>query len=304
MARIVTVGAAQLGPISRTEDRNAVVKRLLELMRQAHAMGCDVVVYPELALTPFFPHWWIEDRAELEAYFERQVPGPETMALFDEAQRLQIGFCLGYGELAVDDGLARCYNTAILVDKAGHCIGKYRKVHLPGHHEHEPWRPFQNLEKRYFRVGDLGFPVWNAFGSIVGLLICNDRRWPEAYRVLGLQGVEIVMLGYNTPSHNPAAPEQDGLTHFHNHLSMQAGAYQNGTWVVGVAKCGAEEGVHQIGQSAIIAPSGEIVAMCATLRDELVVARCDLDLCRSYKEAIWDFYANRQPQHYGLITEA
>jgi N-carbamoyl-D-amino-acid hydrolase len=303
MARVVTVGAAQLGPIARAEDRAAVVKRLIALLRQAHGMGCDLVVYPEAALTPFFPHWWMADADEIDAYCEREMPGPETAPLFDEARRLGLGFCLGYAELAGQGGQARRYNTAILVDRSGRIVGKYRKVHLPGHREHEPWRPFQNLEKRYFEVGDLGFPVWPAFGGVVGMLICNDRRWPEAYRVLGLQGVELVLLGYNTPAHDPVAPEHDPLAGFHNHLSMQAGAYQNGTWVVGVAKCGTEEGVAQIGQSAIIAPSGEIVARCTTLGDELAVARCDLDRCRPYKEQTWKFSVNRQPQHYGRITE-
>lgn len=302
MTRAVTVGAAQLGPIARTEDRSAAVKRLIGLMRQAHAVGCDVVVYPEVVLTSFFPHWYMEDQAEIDAYFDGEMPGPDTRPLFEEAARLGIGFCLGYAELAVEGGATHYYNSSILVDRRGRIIGKYRKVHLPGHREHEPWRPFQNLEKRYFDVGNLGFPVWRAFGGIVGMCICNDRRWPEAYRVMGLQGVELILLGYNTPAHNPAAPNQDALTLFHNHLCIQAGAYQNGTWVVGVAKCGTEEGVDQIGQSAIIAPSGEIVAMAATLGDELIVARCDLDLCRSYKET-WDFDVNRQPQHYRLITE-
>jgi len=100
------------------------------------------------------------------------------------------------------------------------------------------------------------------------------------------QGVELIVLGYNTPAHHPSAPEQDLLANFHNTLVMQAGAYQNGTWVVGVAKCGLEEGVLQIGQSQIIAPSGETVAMAATLGDEVIVARCDLDRCRSYRTTI------------------
>ena len=126
------------------------------------------------------------------------------------------------------------FNTSILVDATGRIVGKYRKVHLPGHAEHEPSRRFQHLEKRYFEIGDLGFPVFRAFGGLVGMCICNDRRWPEVYRVMGLQGVEMVLLGYNTPVHNPTAPEHDNLANFHNHLVMQSGAYQNGTFVVGV----------------------------------------------------------------------
>ena len=137
----------------------------------------------------------------------------------------------------------------------------------------------------------------------MGMMICNDRRWPESYRVMGLQGVEMILLGYNTPVHNPPAPEHDALSNFHNQLSMQSGAYQNGTWVVGVAKAGVEEGVIQIGQSQIIAPSGETVAMCSTLGDELAVARCDLDLTKSYKTTTFNFAIHRQPQAYGLIVE-
>jgi len=180
---------------------------------------------------------------------------------------------------------------------------RYRKIHLPGHAEHEPWRPFQHLEKRYFEVGDLGWPVTRYNGAVVGMCICNDRRWPETYRVMGLQGVELTLLGYNTPIHNPPAPEQDHLAGFHNHLSMQAGAYQNATWVVGVAKAGREEGCELLGQSAIIAPSGEIVAMASTVGDELIVARCDPGLCRSYKTTIFNFAKHRRPEHYRLIVE-
>ena len=303
MARVLTVGAAQLGPIARSERRGDVVKRLLALLAQAHARGCELVVFPELALTTFFPRWWMDDQAEIDALFEREMPGPETRPLFDEARRLGMGFCLGYAELVSEGGRTRRFNTSILVDRAGQIVGRYRKIHLPGHAEHEPARPFQHLEKRYFEVGNLGFPVWRAFGGVVGMCICNDRRWPETYRVMGLQGVELICLGYNTPVHNPPAREHDLLGPFHNHLVMQAGAYQNATWVVGVAKCGREEGCDMIGQSAIIAPSGEIVGMCSTLADELATARCDLDAAKSYKETVFNFARHRRPEHYRLIVD-
>lgn len=303
MARIVTIGAAQVGPIARDESRQAVVTRLVALMEQAATKGCDLVVYPELALTTFFPRWFMTDQAEIDQFFERAMPGPATRPLFDAARRLGIGFYLGYAELAEENGRAHRYNTTILVDKAGSIVGKYRKVHLPGHAEHEPWRAFQHLEKRYFAVGNLGFGVWRAFGGNVGMCICNDRRWPETYRVMGLQGVELVMIGYNTPYHNPPAPDHDRLSDFHNHLVMQSGAYQNATWVVGVAKAGREEGCDLIGGSCIIAPSGEIVAQARSLGDELVVAACDLDAGNSYRRTTFNFGVHRQPQAYGMIIE-
>jgi predicted amidohydrolase len=272
-------------------------------MRQAKENGCDLVVFPELALTTFFPRWYFERQDEIDAFFERVMPSKDTQPLFAAARELGIGFYLGYAELAAEGGRTRRFNTSILVDKTGRIVGKYRKVHLPGHAEHEPWRRFQHLEKRYFETGDLGFPVFRAFGGIMGMCICNDRRWPETYRVMGLQGVEMVLLGYNTPVHNPPAPEHDALSHFHNELVMRAGAYQNGTWVVGVAKAGCEEGVDQIGNSIIVAPSGEIVAACTTLGDELAIARCDLDLTKSYKSTVFNFAKHREPQAYGLIVE-
>jgi N-carbamoyl-D-amino-acid hydrolase len=179
MTRIVTVGAAQLGPIQRAHSRKDVVARLIALLEQGARHGCDLVVFPELALTTFFPRWYMESQAELDAFFEAQMPGPETQALFDVARKLKVGFYLGYAELTEEQGRTRRFNTSILVDQTGSIVGKYRKIHLPGHAEHEPWRQFQHLEKRYFETGNLGFPVFRAFGGIIGMAICNDRRWPE-----------------------------------------------------------------------------------------------------------------------------
>lgn len=302
MSRDVIVGAAQLGPIVRHETRAQVVKRLLALMREAHFMRCDIVAFPEMALTTFFPRWALEDEAEIDSFYETAMPGPETKVLFEEAAKLGIGFSLGYAELVIEGAKKRRFNTSILVDKSGRIVGKYRKVHLPGHADVLD-RPGQHLEKKFFEVGDLGFPVFRAFGGIFGMCICNDRRWPETYRVMGLQGVEMVLLGYNSPVGLGDPYEIDALEPFHNHLVMQAGAYQNATWVVGVAKAGTEEGFNMIGQTCIIAPSGEIVAQCATLGDELIVRKCDLDFGKPYREDIFNFAAHRRPEHYRLITE-
>jgi predicted amidohydrolase len=302
--RIITVGGAQLGPIQRAEKREAVVERLIALLREGHRKGCQIVVFPELALTTFFPRWYMPDWKEVETFFEREMPNPAVQPLFDEAKRLKIGFYLGYAELTPD---GHHFNTCILVDDQGQIVGKYRKVHLPGHAENEPERPFQHLEKRYFEPGDLGFPVWRTMGGIMGMCICNDRRWPETYRVMGLKGVELLMLGYNTPAINAwamvhSAPEPEHLRMFHNHIVMQAGAYQNSTWVVAVAKAGIEEGCSLIGGSCIIAPTGEIVALARGVDDELIVADCDLALCKYGKDTVFNFAKHRRIEHYGLIS--
>jgi predicted amidohydrolase len=176
-------------------------------------------------------------------------------------------------------------------------------VHLPGHDEFDPQRTHQHLEKRYFEPGDLGFPVWRMLGGIVGMCICNDRRWPETYRVMGLQGVEIVVLGFNTPSVNSQrGGETIGKRMFHHCLSLQAGAYQNSTWVVAVAKAGTEDGHHCMGGTCIVNPDGEIVAELAGEEDGLLVHDCDLDATRFGKETVFDFKRHRRVEHYGRIT--
>ena len=299
MTRIVTVGAAQLGPIQKNDTRTDVINRLIALLRQAHLAACDVVVFPELALTTFFPRWFVDDISEADHWYETSMPSPVTQPLFDEAKKLGLGFCLGYAELTAD---GHRFNTQILVDKDGSVIAKYRKVHIPGHEHNEPNRPFQHAERYYFEPSMEGFGVWNAFGARMGMMICNDRRWPETYRVMGLQGVEMILCGYNTPIHYVPDPSQDILQGFHNALVMQSGAYQNGTWVVGVAKAGVEEGVDSLGQSMIVAPSGQIVAQTFTTDDELITARCDLDWCQRYTGTLFDFEKYRRPEVYGRIT--
>ena len=302
MSRKLRAAVAQLGPIHLADSREGVVKRLTLLLREAHGNGARFVVFPELALTTFFPRWWMTDQGEIDRWFEREMPNAETRPLFDLAKELGIGFYLGYAELTEEKGEPRHYNTSILVDPDGRFVGRYRKIHLPGHSEHLPDAPFQHLEKRYFDVGNEGFRVWRMQDAVIGMCICNDRRWPETYRVMGLQGVEIVALGYNTPTHNIHHPEPVHLRMFHHLLSLQANAYQNAAWVLAAAKCGAEDGFGMIGGSAIVAPTGEIAAQALTEDDELVTATLDLELGDYLRRTVFNFEKHRRIEHYGLIT--
>lgn len=299
MSRKFIVAGAQLGPIAKDEPRSSAVARMCTMMRTAHARGASLVVFPELALTTFFPRWYFTDPAEIDQWFETAMPNDATAPLFALAKELGIGFHLGYAELTAD---GHHYNTAIIVSDNGEIVGKYRKIHLPGHREYEDWRPFQHLEKYYFEKGDLGFGVFDAFGGKTGMCICNDRRWPETWRVLGLSGAELVVLGYNTPSHYAPAPEHDHLQYFHNELSIQAGCYQNGLWAVAVAKAGVEEGCDLIGGSIIVAPTGEILARAATVGDEVICAEIDLDRCAEIRANVFNFEQHREPSDYAKIT--
>lgn len=305
LVRVIRAAAAQMGPTQKVDSREHTLARMLELLETAAARGATLVVFPELAFTTFFPRWLIEGEA-LDHYFERGMPNPAVQPLFDRARTLRIGFYVGYAELTT---AGRRYNCSILVDGDGEILGRYRKVHLPGSVEPRAGARYQQLEKRYFEYGDLGFPAFRAGPdwrhAIMGMMICNDRRWPEAWRVLGLQGVELVCVGYNSAAYDPngGVSEDAALRTFHSKLVVQANAYMNATWAIAVAKAGNEDGSGLIGGSCIVDPNGRIVAEAETLADEIIVADLDLDLCRQGKDKMFNFAAHRRPEQYTAITE-
>jgi predicted amidohydrolase len=279
---------------------------MIALLESAADQGAKLVVFPELAFTTFFPRWLLDNEADLLRYFERAMPNPSVQRLFDRARARGVGFYVGYAELTRQGDR---YNTAIIVGPDGRTLLKYRKVHLPGTAEPLPGLRFQQLEKRYFGYGDLGFPVVRAGSEFndaaIGMMICNDRRWPEGWRVLGLQNVELVCIGYNSAAYDPGGTDRESpeLRTFHSTLVVQANAYMNATWAVSVAKAGNEDGAGLIGGSVIVDPNGEIRAQAKTLDDELLVADVDLDLCRHGRERMFNFAAHRRPQWYRPIVD-
>ena len=302
MNRYLTLAACQTGPIQRSATRRETVGRLVHLLERAAAAGAELAVFPEMALTSFFPRWALEDRDEIDSFYETQLPGPQTQPLYDAARRLRIGFALGYAELRDEDGLRRRFNSMDLVGADGILVGRYRKMHIPGSEDAEAGVT-THLERRYFEQGNLGFPVYAYRGVRVGLSLCSDRRWPETYRMLCLNGAQVVLIGYNTPVVLDEAPALAHLRMFHNHLPMQAGAYQNTLWVAAAAKAGLEDGQALIGGSCIIAPTGEIAAMAMSIDDEIVVYRADLDLIAVCQRVNFDFARYRRPDQYALIAE-
>ena len=298
MTRALTLAVCQTGPIQRSATRTETVDRLLHLLETAAAMGAELAVFPEMALTTFFPRWHLSDADEIAAFFEAAMPGPDTARLFAAAARLRCGFVLGYCEQA-DDGR---FNSAVLAGPDGAVIGKYRKVHVPGSDKPQDDTTV-HLERLYFDPGNLGFPVFDYRGTRVGMAICNDRRWPETYRMLMLNGAEVALIGYNTPQVLAEAPALAHLRMLHNHLPMQAGAYQNTLWVAAAAKAGLEDGQALIGGSCIVAPTGEIAAQAMGLGDEVIVHRADLDLIAACRKVNFDFAAYRRPDQYRAIAE-
>ncbi len=284
MPRWVKVAAAQLGAIPEGTTRAQMVERMLALMEQAIVEDVEILAYPELALTPYFPK---KLRDDADQFFEDSMPSKATQPLFDRAREARIAFHLGYAE---KDGAKR-YNTAVFVDEDGTIFEKYRKTHLPG--TKKPDGHAMVFEPYYFAYGDTGFKVYDAKKAKVGVHICQDRRYPEAYRALGLQGAEMIINGYNTPLY-PLALD-------HNELVLRAGAYENNLFVIGVAKAGKEDGVEFIAGSCVIDPLGQVIAKAQTNGDELIAARLDLDAMIPVRKR-WNFFARRHPEHYGLVT--
>ncbi|NKE45650.1 N-carbamoyl-D-amino-acid hydrolase [Roseomonas frigidaquae] len=296
-----------MGPTQRADSRAQTLARLVALLEQAAARGAKLVVFPELAFTTFFPRWPMDREApELLASFETAMPNPQVQPLFDRARELGVGFYIGYAELTPD---GHRFNSAITVGPDGQILFKYRKIHLPGSDHVKDGQKYQQLEKMYFEYGDMGFPVARgpeAWGRpVLGMLVCNDRRWPEGWRCLGLQGVELVMVGYNSAAYDPngGEGESEQLRTFHSILAAQSNAYMNATWAIAVAKAGVEDGAGLIGGSCIVDPNGVVVAQAQTTADEVIVAEIDLDACRQGKEKMFNFAQHRRPQWYGRIVD-
>ncbi|GAA5924339.1 uncharacterized protein JCM15063_005606 [Sporobolomyces koalae] len=325
MPRLIRVAAAQVGRIDRSTPREHVLARLNALVEQAAAERVKLVVFPEETFTTFFPRYLLDDE-ELASYFENEPSEgishcASVKALFDRATELSVDVVVGYGE---ETPQGKRYNSSSYVSN-GKTVGKYRKVHIPG--TTEPFSTDPNvtnqLEKRYFTPGDLGFPAFRApslkpcaggdESPIVGMLICNDRRWAEGWRVLGLQGVELVCIGYNSTAWSPQlwgiSPDfmtkeeayKDAI--FHHKLVCQSNAYTNATFVIASGRCGIDDGLHPlISGSIIVDPEGHIVAENKTEGDELVVADIDLDACQQGKTKTFAFEKHRRIEHYGLIA--
>ncbi|WRT69220.1 uncharacterized protein IL334_006204 [Kwoniella shivajii] len=329
MARKLKVAAAQVGAIHRNTPRTEVLTRLIQLLEDAAKQNVNLAVFPETTFTTFFPRYYITDEDDLSSYFEKEdesiggdiTNSPNVKIFFDRSKQLGIDVQIGYGE---DTGKER-YNTAVYVSgKTGDVLNKYRKVHLPGTIEPFDLDPdtTNQLEKRYFLPGNLGFNAFRATSlkdicggqsPIIGQLICNDRRWAEGWRCYGLQGTEIICCGYNTTAYAPKLWGGDqSITRekayeeamFHHKLVVQAHAYTNSLFCITSGRSGLDDGLHPlIPGSMIVNPEGHIIAESKTEDDELVIAEIDLDDCNQGKERTFNLGKHRRPEMYGRLVE-
>src|SRR3989475_221015 len=177
MPRYLKVAAAQVGPNRDATPREAIVERMLGLLEQAIHEDVEVIVYPEMALTTYFPK---RIRTDFDQFFETEVPPKALEPLLRRAAEARVAVHVGFCEKA--DG--RYFNTALLTDRDGRLCGTFRKIHLPGTKVPDGYA--QVHEPYYFAHGDTGYKVFDAAGARVGVAICQDRRYPESYRSLAL----------------------------------------------------------------------------------------------------------------------
>ena len=266
-----------------TGDKESMIELHEKYVAEAAAQGTQVMCFQELFYGPYFCQ---VQEAEYYNYAEAIPDGPTTKRFQEIAAKHGMVLVLPMYEKE-QEGLL--YNTAAVIDADGTYLGKYRKTHIP------QVKGF--WEKFYFRPGNMGYPVFDTAVGKVGVYICYDRHFPEGWRMLGLNGAEIVF--------NPSATSR-GLSAYLWQLEQTASAAANMYYVGAINRVGVEDlGDNDFyGTSYFASPRGQFVGDVASdTKAELVVRDLDLDLVREVREQ-WAFYRDRRPDMYGKIAEA
>ncbi|MGJ0205102.1 nitrilase-related carbon-nitrogen hydrolase [Leucobacter sp. gxy201] len=267
-----------------TGDKESMIQKHEEFVRQAAAEGAQVICFQELFYGPYFG---ITEERKYYRYAEA-ADGPIVQRFAALAKEHQMVMVLPIYE---EDMPGVYYNTAVVVDADGTIVGKYRKNHIP----HVDFF----YEKFYFRPGNMGWPVFDTAVGKIGVTICYDRHFPEGWRVLGLGGAQIVF--------NPNA-SKPGLSNRLWDLEQPTAAGANGYYVVVPNRVGKEDNeygelaVDFYGTSYMVDPRGNFVGERANTTDETLLIRdLDLDLITEVRDE-WQFYRDRRPDAYGPIV--
>jgi len=287
MARKVLSGLIQASnPVndetkSVAEIQAAMFEKHLPMIHEAGKQGVQILCLQEIFNGPYFcpgqdKRWY--DAAE-------PVPGPTVENLRPIAAKYKMAMVVPLYEREM---AGVYYNTAAVIDADGTYLGKYRKNHIP--------QTSGFWEKYFFRPGNLGYPTFTTRYAKVGVYICYDRHFPEGARALGLNGAEIV--------YNPSATVA-GLSQYLWKLEQPAHAVANGYFVGAINRVGTEAPWNIgkfYGNSYFVDPRGQILACGSEDKDELVVSDLDLDVIEEVRRT-WQFFRDRRPDSYGILTE-
>ncbi|MCU1431394.1 MAG: Nitrilase/cyanide hydratase and apolipoprotein N-acyltransferase [Actinotalea sp.] len=280
----MTVVRVALTQATWTGDKESMIQLHEDFVRQAAEQGAQIIAFQELFYGPYFG---ITQDTKYYAYAE-SVPGPTVERFAALAREHSMVMVLPVYE---EEQPGVLYNTAAVIDADGTYLGKYRKHHIP----HLP--KFQ--EKFYFRPGTLGWPVVDTAVGKVGVNICYDRHFPEGWRVLGLNGAELVF--------NPNA-SKPGISNKLWEIEQPAAAIANGYFVATNNRVGSEtneygdEAVPFYGSSYVVGPDGNVIGdVGSTTEPQLLVREIDLSEVRTVRER-WQFYRDRRPDAYSPVV--
>lgn len=292
---IYRVLLVQSGPCGEDPQKN--VKRVIDFTSEAlEGHPADLVVFPEFATLPYF--CVIED-PELFDWAE-PLDGPTVRAFSRLARKHRIQVVAPLFERGGVRGVF--YDSAVFLDREGHVVsgrmpgnGKlaraYRKVHIPSHFDYRP-----TINEKYYLRGGPGFPTFDLGGVRCGCLICYDRSFPEAWRILALGGAQIVVV-MSAPF---AKRRAESFAY-----ELQTACVQNGLFCAAATKGGGEDfrgrRMHFIGSSCAVDPFGRIVAQGPPGEGPHAVwAELDLPLLEASARR-YHYMRDRRPELYGYL---
>jgi N-carbamoylputrescine amidase len=252
--------------------------RTLKQIEEAAGLGANIVCLQELFNAIYFCQY-----VDVKSYrYAQKFPNASTDKLQEVAKRLGIVLVVPFFEEALPGVY---FNTAVVYDRDGTYLGKYRKNHIP--------EGPQYLEKYYFTPGDLGYPIFKTQFGTIGIGICWDQWFPEVARILALQGAEILLYPTAIGS-EPDRPEFDSSEPWRTIIRSHANA--NNVFVGAVNRVGVETEMSFYGKSFIANPYGDILASAGG-QDQIIMATCDLSEIRASRELL-QFFRDRRVDTY------
>lgn len=280
-----TIGLIQM---SCTPDPDENLKRAISRIEEAISVSAKVICLPELFRTQYFC------QSEDSAFFDlsESVPGPTTEALGSIAKRAGIIIIAPIFERRAP-GIY--HNSTVVIDSNGEILGLYRKMHIPDDPAY--------YEKFYFTPGDLGFQTFDTSTGKIGTLICWDQWYPEAARLVSLNGASVIFYPTAIGWH-PNEKENFGHAQLDAWRTVQRGhAIANGVYVAAVNRVGHEipanggAGIEFWGSSFICDPRGIIVAEASLDREEILLGEVDLERIEDVRRN-WPFLRDRRIDAY------
>jgi N-carbamoylputrescine amidase len=284
--QIVTLALVQMS-CSRSREDN--LQRALQGVVDAAQQGAQVVVLPELFLSPYF----CQRRSDAGAFvLAEPIPGPTTDSLAAAAR--EHGVVLVGGSLFEKTADNRFFNTAVIFERDGRLLGTYRKMHIP--------EDLLYHEQHYFSPGDTGIHVFETSAGKIAPLICYDQWFPEAARLATLQGAEILLYPTAIGLIDEAVEKNVTGNWETMWRAAQVGhATVNNVFVAAVNRVGREGAINFWGGSFVVDPAGVVLAQAGS-EEDMLLTRCDLNRVGTLQKA-WRFLENRRPDQYRPLAE-